>query len=82
MRYAVVQVVNGNFSVVSEHGENLDGARVKFHDVCKNLWAASDVNTARVAVVGDDFAYVDGHIEEISHAQPDPEPVTEQSLRR
>lgn len=70
MNYAVVQVVNGNFSVVSEHGENLNDAYVKFHDVCKNLYNASDVITAKVAIVASDMTYVDGHIENISHEQP------------
>lgn len=67
MKYAVVQVVNGIFSVVSEHGENLQAARVKFHDTCKILWNASDVVTARVAIVDDELTYVDGHVEKISH---------------
>ncbi len=69
MRYAVVKVVNGNFSVVSEHGENLDAARVKFHDECKILWNAQDVIEARVAIVDSQFGYVDGHVEVITHEQ-------------
>lgn len=71
MKYAVVQVVNGNFSVVSEHGENLQAARVKFHDTCKILWNSSDVATARVAIVDDELTYVDGHVEKISHESED-----------
>lgn len=68
MKYAVVQVVNGNFSVVSEHGDNLDAARVRFHSVCGNLWNSQDVITAKVAIVSEDLSYVDGHVENISHA--------------
>lgn len=67
MKYAVVQVVNGNFSVVSEHGENLNGARVNFHTVCGNLWNSQDVITARVEIVDDTLSCVDGHVEVISH---------------
>lgn len=67
MRYAVIQCVNGAFSVVSEHGENLQQARVAFHDRCKILWSASDVITGYVAILASDLTYVDGRIEMITH---------------
>lgn len=67
MKYAVIQCVNGVFSVVSEHGENLQQARVAFHDRCKILWNASDVKTGYVAILASDLTYVDGRIEMISH---------------
>lgn len=72
MGYAVIQCVNGVFSVVSEHGENLQQARVAFHDRCKILWNAPDVITGYVAILASDLTYVDGRIEMIS-------PVTETS---
>lgn len=67
MSYALIQCVNGNFSIVSEHGENLQAARVAFHDRCKILWSASDVITATVAIVDSNLTYVDGRIEVITH---------------
>ena len=67
MGYAVIQCVNGAFSVVSEHGENLQQARVAFHNRCKILWNASDVITGYVAILSSDLTYVDGRIEKITH---------------
>lgn len=69
MKYALIQCVNGNFSILSEHGENLQAARVAFHDRCKILWNASDVITAQVAIIDSNLSYVDGRIEEISHKE-------------
>lgn len=67
MKYALIQCVNGNFSIVSEHGENLQAARVAFHDRCKILWNASDVITGYVAIIDSNLTYVDGRIEVITH---------------
>lgn len=74
MKYALIQCVNGNFSIVSEHGENLQAARVAFHNRCMILWNAEDVVTADVAIITSDLTYVDGRIEHISHeTAPDEE---------
>jgi hypothetical protein len=67
MKYAVIQCVNGIFSVVSEHNENLQQARVEFHNRCKILWNSSDVITGYVAILASDLTYVDGRIEIITH---------------
>ena len=67
IKYAVIQCVNGNFSVLSEHGDNLQAARVAFHDRCKILWNTSDVIEGYVAIIDNKLTYVDGHIEFISH---------------
>lgn len=75
MKYALIQCVNGNFSIVSEHGENLQAARVAFHDRCRILWNAADVAEAQVAILTSDLTYVDGRIETITHAT-DEEPTT------
>ena len=66
MKYALLQCVNGNFSILSEH-DNLQAARVAFHDRCKNLWNASDVIEGYVAIVDSHLTYVDGKIEVITH---------------
>ena len=65
--YALIQCVNGNFSIVSEHGDNLQAARVAFHDRCKILWNASDVIEGYVAIIDSKLTYVDGRIEVITH---------------
>ena len=67
MNYALIQCVNGAFSIVSEHGENLQAARVAFHDRCKILWNAEDVKEGYVAIVDSKLTYVDGKIEVITH---------------
>ena len=67
MNYALIQCVNGNFSIVSEHGDNLQAARVAFHDRCKILWNASDVIEGFVAILDSNLTYVDGKIEKIEH---------------
>ena len=67
MNYALIQCVNGNFSILSEHGSNLQAARVAFHDRCKILWNATDVIEGFVAIVDSNLTYVDGKIEHISH---------------
>lgn len=71
--YALIQCVNGNFSIVSEHGDNLQAARVAFHDRCKILWNASDVIEGYVAIIDGKLTYVDGHIEYIAHSVVDEE---------
>ena len=72
MKYALIQCVNGNFSIVSEHENNLQAARVAFHDRCKILWNSSDVIEGYVAIINSNLTYVDGEIEVITH------PVVEQ----
>ena len=49
-KYALVQCVNGNFSVVSEHGTE-DAGKVAFHNLSAALWNEPEVITARVNLV-------------------------------
>ena len=51
MKYAVLKIVNGNFLIDSEWNDDTQGAIVKFHDVCKTLWNASDVTNATVEII-------------------------------
>lgn len=50
MKYAIIQVSNGNFSIVSEWTD-LNKAIVNFHSVCMTLWNAQDVEHATVEIV-------------------------------
>ena len=50
MKYAIISVVNGNWKIDVET-ENLQQARVNYHDRCKTLWNAPDVVTAYVYLV-------------------------------
>ena len=67
MKYAVVKVVNGNFAINSEPGDNLDGAEVAF----ANLWAAlvnaTEEVDATIKVVDENFDTVNGDVKHIQH---------------
>ena len=73
MKYAVISNVNGNFKIESEHGENIQGAIVAFHQICAAFWNAPDVLTAKVEVVDEALNVVDGKSEFISHIEPEEE---------
>ena len=66
MKYAVIECINGNFSVKSEHG-NKQSAFVMFHSECEGLWAAQDVITAEVRVVDENLDTVEDKQEYIFH---------------
>lgn len=67
MKYAVIQVVNGNFTVSSEHGENKQGGIVAFHNLSAALWNASEEVEAVVKLVDNNLDVVDEYEEFISH---------------
>lgn len=73
MKLSLIQCVNGNFSVLSEHG-NEQAALVAFHDRCKILWNAPDVLTGEVAIVDEQLDVFKSYKEFISH---EPTPVEE-----
>lgn len=67
MKYSIIKVINGNFSVDSEWGENLTGAKTAFHGVCQALWNAPDVTSAYVEIVDDQLDCVEGYKEFVHH---------------
>lgn len=67
MKYAIVKIVNGGFSIDSEWNENITGAIVKFHSVCATLWNETTVETATVEIVDSQGDVVQGYKEFISH---------------
>lgn len=69
MKYAVLKVVNGNYSVHAEGITDVNSAKVTFHGLCQSLWNAPDVETACVMVADENFGVVQGYIENISHAE-------------
>lgn len=66
MRYSVIKNINGAFTVDSEFTD-FDKSKVKFHDVCKNLWNAKDVIKATVCIFDENMNVVDGYRELITH---------------
>ena len=68
-KYALVNCVNGNFTVVSEHNNKQAGI-VAFHQRCATLWNAPDVITATLNLVDENMYVVDGrYTEVITHEQ-------------
>lgn len=65
-KFALVKCINGNFTVDSEHSD-LQAAKVKYHDVCKILWNAPDVLTAKVEIVDEQLNCVEDYREFIHH---------------
>lgn len=73
MKYSIIKVINGNFSVHAETS-SLDNAKTNFHGLCQTLWNAPDVLTAYVAIVDEQLDVVEGYKEYVHHeAQQAPE---------
>lgn len=77
MKYALVNVVNGNFAIVSEHGEDLRAAKVAFHQRCAVLENADDVITAEVKIMDENLDNTEGYKEFIFHGETPTEPTEE-----
>lgn len=66
MKYSVITVVNGAFSVRTEH-DNLKSAIVSFHSVCTTLWNSADVQNATVVVADEKMRFE--KVELINHEE-------------
>ena len=64
MQYAIISVINGNWKIEVETN-NLQQAKVNFHQKCATLWNASDVTLARVWIVDQSLGQIES--EEIIH---------------
>ena len=81
MKYAIVKVINGSYSIHAEGITDVANAKVTFHGLCQTLWNAPDVLSAEVAIVDENLDAVEGYKEFISHEptpQPEPEPEMEE----
>ena len=65
MKYAIIKVVNGSYSVHAEGITDAGTAKAQFHSVCQTLWNASDVITSSVMIVNENFDCVEGYRENI-----------------
>ena len=71
MKYAVIKVVNGTYSIHAEGFTTVEAAKVNYHGLCQTLWNAPDVLTAHVMIADEQLDAVDGYKEFIHHeAQP------------
>lgn len=78
MKYAIIKVINGNYSIHAEGITALENAKVTFHGLCQTLWNAPDVLSAHVMIADEQLNVVEGYIEYIHHeVQPQEEPVEE-----
>ena len=66
MKYAVIQFINGAFSVKYE-GENLDSMKYNYHDWLSLLWNDTSAVDGIVQLVDENMDVVDGLSERISH---------------
>lgn len=67
MKYAIIKVVNGSYSIHAENITAIESAKVQFHGVCQTLWNATDVATATVMIIDENLDAVEGYIEYIHH---------------
>lgn len=67
MKFALIKVVNGNYSIHAEGITDLNSAKAQFHGLCQTLWNAPDVITASVAIVDENLDVVEGYKEFIYH---------------
>lgn len=63
--YAIIKVINGNFSVHAEGFTTTASAKVSYHGLCQTLWNAPDVITAHVMIVDEQLNVVEGYREYI-----------------
>lgn len=67
MKYAIVKVINGAYTIHAEGITTIEAAKVQFHGVCQTLWSAADVNTATVMIADENLDAVEGYKEFIHH---------------
>ena len=71
MKYAVVQVINGNYSIYAEGITDVNQAKVSFHGRCQALWNAPDVITGCIMIVDEYLECIGPYKEIISHPAPE-----------
>lgn len=67
MKYAIVKVINGNYSIHAEGFTDINKAKVSYFGLCQSLWNADDVITACVKIVDENLNEMIWYKEIISH---------------
>ena len=67
MKYAIIKVVNGSYSIHAEGITDVASAKVVYHGLCQTLWNATDVNNAYVMIADEQLDVVEGYKEFIHH---------------
>ena len=73
MKYAIIKVINGNYSIHAEGITNISSAKTQFHGLCQTLWNAADVLSAYVMIADEQLDVVEGYKEYIHHEPVQPE---------
>lgn len=60
MKYVVMQSVGGN-TVIKEEWTDKNKAKQGYHNLCKNLYADAETQTAVVAILDENLDVVDGN---------------------
>ena len=68
MNYAVIEYINGNFVISSEHGDNLDAAKIAWCNLCSALIGEQSAVDATVKLVDQKLEAVEGFIMDIQHS--------------
>lgn len=74
MKYAIVKVINSNYSIHAEGITSIQSALVSFHGLCQTLWNAEDVISACVMIIDENMDCVGGYKEHITHEVINEEP--------
>lgn len=69
MNYAVIEYVNGSFIISSEHGEDLDAAKIAWCNLCAALIGEKQAVNATVKLVDANLEAVEGFIMDINHPE-------------
>lgn len=67
MTYAIIECVNGTFTVRAEGIQTIEAAKTQYHGRCQVLWNALDVVSAYVMIVDTQLDVVEGCKEYIHH---------------
>lgn len=67
MKYAIIEVVNGNYVIRAEGITLLENAKTQYHARCQTLWNAPDVISAYVMIADEQLDCVEGYKEYIHH---------------
>lgn len=75
MKYAIIKVINGSYSIHAEGFTSVAAAKVNYHGLCQTLWNEPTVLDAYVMIADEQLDAVEGYKERIHHdAQPEPTP--------
>lgn len=78
MKYAVIKVINGSYSIHAEGFATVEAAKISYHGLAQTLWNAPDVLTAEVMIADENLDTVEGYKEYIHHEPTAPAPEAEE----